>query len=428
MAAQANISNLIVASSYWLFDGVTGNGASVVPADTTTANYGFYITSTDGGFRLTGSITDITIKHTRWYTTGTGQNAIYQADSSTGDKNNVVVSHCLFDGFNEVIRDGTDTWNDTVLEYSVILNSQGDTSGSHGNTVNAMWQPLVRMIIRYNVWKGQHGNGITGLISANDANLESLRVYGNVFDSIDCGYVMGGDNGTHLCNNSWFINNTVINCPTWHAYYVLGRTAGSANTATNNLYYLLDNDWPYSPIWSGDYDAWYACTVANYPSEGHSSTVNANPFLDWANGDYRLAANTSAGVATGYGTDPLGHTRSTWSRGAFEYSTTNNPPVITVQPTGTTNSTTGGFTLNLTCTGDQPLKYQWQVGGSTVQTSTSTALWVQTPAGTNQSGAYSCWITNSWGSVTSSVAQILITNAALSYNPIPVIISAKGGR
>jgi hypothetical protein len=93
-------------------------------------------------------------------------------------------------------------------------------------------------------------------------------------------------------------------------------------------------------------------------------------------------------------------------------SVTNNAPVITLQPTGTTNSAVAGFTVSVTATGTPPLVYQWQLDGINISGAT-TSSYRQSPATANQSGKYTCVVNNNYGSVTSAAATVLITNATL---------------
>ena len=95
---------------------------------------------------------------------------------------------------------------------------------------------------------------------------------------------------------------------------------------------------------------------------------------------------------------------------------TNYAPAITVQPAGVTNSTVAGFTLNLTATGTPALAYQWLLNGTNLGGATTNS-YSQVPATASQSGSYCCLVTNAWGSVTSSVVSVLITNAVTNYAP-----------
>ena len=95
---------------------------------------------------------------------------------------------------------------------------------------------------------------------------------------------------------------------------------------------------------------------------------------------------------------------------------TNFAPAITVQPVGVTNSTAAGFTLSLTATGTPAPAYQWLLNNTNLSGATTNS-YSQSPAGTNQSGNYTCVVTNSFGSVTSAVAKVLITNVSSGTAP-----------
>lgn len=109
-----------------------------------------------------------------------------------------------------------------------------------------------------------------------------------------------------------------------------------------------------------------------------------------------------------------------------------NPPSITSQPTGVTNSTEGGFNLTVIASGDGTLVYQWRTNNSNVAGATS-STYGSTPAVTNQSStSYSCVITNAYGSITSSVVSVLITNVTataptITTQPVGTTNSIYGG-
>lgn len=324
---QASLGGLTISSSYWLIDGVTGDGASVVPADTNTIRYGFYFTADNRPVNFSGAISNITVQHARFITTYTpevAKTAIYSSDSDFADKNTLTISHCLFDLFNEVVRNGNSQWDGAILQYSIILNSEGHsdndpgTTDTHGNPINAMWAPLVNMTIRYNVFKDMYGNGVSGVISGNNAGIQSLMCYGNVFDNIPhCTYVIGANSGYSI-TGSRFYNNTVIHCNNDDAGYpICGRITGSNNIGGNNLLYDLISVM-YNSAWVGDYDAFYSCSLS---SGANKYVSTGNPFVNYAGMDYRLATNTPAGTNAGalFATDALGTTRTTLTRGAFEF-------------------------------------------------------------------------------------------------------------
>lgn len=326
-ANQASIGGLTIGSSYWLIDGVTGGGAGVVPCDRTPSNYGIYITPTDNAVLLQNAITDITFSHCYFYTTIDGGTGIYQADVSGQNKTNIVVSYCLADGWNEFLRNGSSIWYSPVMEYTVVLHSQG-SDAQHGNPINIMWAPMYGLIVRYSVfydYNHTYGNHISGIIGGNGANAYDSQIYGNVFDSLGSTvFLFGGNAGLGGSFNGTFHHNTIINSPDYSGYSIIGVNVGSGNLAYNNLIYQVPCNFPFgSPVSDHDYNAWISCTGAGATGAGeaHTQVGSGNPFVDLANLDYRLKTNTVAGktLANTYQVDALGNPRTSWSRGAFEF-------------------------------------------------------------------------------------------------------------
>jgi hypothetical protein len=102
----------------------------------------------------------------------------------------------------------------------------------------------------------------------------------------------------------------------------------------------------------------------------------------------------------------------------------NGPPIITMQPTNQLAEAQQPVTFNVTAVGSLPLSYQWQLAGmnltngtttngSTISGATSATLTI-TNVQTNDGGNYLVIVTNSFGSVTSSVAVLTVT-------PVPLI-------
>jgi hypothetical protein len=100
---------------------------------------------------------------------------------------------------------------------------------------------------------------------------------------------------------------------------------------------------------------------------------------------------------------------------------TNMPPEIITQPVSDTNGVGTYEGFSVVATGTTPLSYQWQLNGtnlvdgltghgSQIYGATSQTI-IISPSQTNDSGAYRVIITNYFGSVTSDVAQVLITAA-----------------
>jgi len=94
------------------------------------------------------------------------------------------------------------------------------------------------------------------------------------------------------------------------------------------------------------------------------------------------------------------------------------PPVITGQPQGRTNAVGSSISFSVTVTGSSPIAYQWQYGGASISGAT-TNPYVITSAQLTNNGNYTVVATNSAGSVTSSVAVLLTTNAGPSITAQP---------
>ena len=138
---------------------------------------------------------------------------------------------------------------------------------------------------------------------------------------------------------------------------------------------------------------WYFNTNTVLLNQTNSATTLANVQLTNA-GTYSVIITNSAGSVTS----------------SFALLTVWQPPVITNQPTSITNVAGGNGTFNILVGGVPTPKYQWNFNTNTAllnATNTSLAL---TGLRASQAGVYTVVITNSAGSVTSSIANLVITN------------------
>jgi uncharacterized delta-60 repeat protein len=85
------------------------------------------------------------------------------------------------------------------------------------------------------------------------------------------------------------------------------------------------------------------------------------------------------------------------------------PPAILMQPVSQTVGVSSNFTVLAIGNGTAPLAYQWTKDGNPL-TNSGTASFTLTNAQLTDAGGYSVIITNSFGSVTSAVAVITVTN------------------
>jgi hypothetical protein len=96
---------------------------------------------------------------------------------------------------------------------------------------------------------------------------------------------------------------------------------------------------------------------------------------------------------------------------------TTDAPVITVQPASRTNVIGSTANFGVAASGDLPLTYTWLFNGNTIPGATSYG-YDRTNVQNADAGNYSVIISNSFGSVTSSVATLTVTASGLMlYEP-----------
>ncbi len=91
------------------------------------------------------------------------------------------------------------------------------------------------------------------------------------------------------------------------------------------------------------------------------------------------------------------------------FQTAEGPPVISGQPTSTTAGVGGTATFNVTATGTPPLTYQWQRAQTNLPGATAAAFSIS-PVTLADAGEYRVRVSNAFGSVTSDVATLTVTN------------------
>ena len=90
-----------------------------------------------------------------------------------------------------------------------------------------------------------------------------------------------------------------------------------------------------------------------------------------------------------------------------------SPPTISLQPTNLTVLVSSDATFSATASGSAPLTYQWRKGGTNISngagiSGAATNVLTLTAVTTNSAGNYSLFVTNAYGSITSSVASLTV--------------------
>jgi hypothetical protein len=140
-------------------------------------------------------------------------------------------------------------------------------------------------------WNFDGGNGVIGgWTGGNDEDYYGLRIYNNAFVNIT---------GMLIFTNF--------------------QIRYGDNIAYNNLFYNCNSP-SYGTIPTHDYNHYINSGGAHSESHG-TSGASGDPFVNYVGLDFGLKANTEPGGDLGapYNIDPLGRTRTTWTRGAYEY-------------------------------------------------------------------------------------------------------------
>jgi hypothetical protein len=309
----------------------TSNIAGLSPTNNTSIGQSAVDIGTGSGASGTGNNHDITFNNVDFAGpagatefTHMSYDAAAQVLNVTG---NVLFTNCRFHGGNENVDISGSSG--VIFDHCKFYdNVAGSGSAGHGNQVQYAGNENVTF--RYNEWWNWSVEGIMVWTQSG-----ALYVYGNVFhDADNSGYpsVIQANNTT--AGPLYFYNNTIANV----SGYCVFRPANSigwttTSQARNNLYWNSDVCVQSAP--DSDYDACYNDLASSNQStlgisetmtvtqvEANACTVPSAPFVSESTGDFHLTANTQGGESLGapYNVDVDGNVRTTWTRGAYEYS------------------------------------------------------------------------------------------------------------
>jgi hypothetical protein len=212
-----------------------------------------------------------------------------------------------------------------VFEYVYVQSFYG--SADVHSEIASIWafgQTVGDTTFRYNLFTHSYSTG--GIMWDNSTNHNAhLYIYGNVFyyPSGETwqggnGLIGGWTGGNHEdCYGMRIYNNTFINIPI--APFTDFQLRYGDNIAYNNLFYNSTSP-RYGTI--PTHDCSHYINSGGVHSESHgTSGASGDPFVNYVGLDFGLKANTEPGADLGapYNIDPLGRTRTTWTRGAYEY-------------------------------------------------------------------------------------------------------------
>ena len=91
------------------------------------------------------------------------------------------------------------------------------------------------------------------------------------------------------------------------------------------------------------------------------------------------------------------------------------PPSIITQPQDATATVSGSHTFSVSASGSSPMAYQWMKDSVELSRETASSLLLSNLALADE-GGYSVWVTNAFGSVTSTVATLTVVDDAADFD------------
>jgi hypothetical protein len=450
MATQAVFtSGMTFESGNFVFDGVNPQGTNW---DETPTDYGFqFAPLLCNDIHIgpeSGTSTNFTFAHVA------GEGYVNAGDPSSIGCNNFAVSttsasteidgvnitNCLFWHWQNDVATTATTEKNWLISGNIFWGCKYYTD-AHCECFSENIGTDQNITICNNLFYNNNGVTCCIVVALIGTSPGPFYIYGNVFlnntsdeGGTGCNGIIGTGNANAVANNVFIFNNTFDgNNGIW--LNNLDASSGSVITgaATNNLFFNMGSGLA-GTVPSGfgtvDYSAYYSCS-GDTIADTHPQSSSGNPFVNDSSFNFELISNTVAGANLGapYNVDAAGNVRTTWTRGAFEYTSgiiITNSPSITMDLVGTTNNTANGFSLSIGASGTAPLTYNWFFNGSQVQTGSS-STYSSVPATTNQSGNYQVIVTNLYGAATSSIVNVLITNAVTNFVPLSFSVTNSYG-
>lgn len=311
------------ATGYWEIYGVVGAGFASTPYGITVHN-----TTVAGSVTIqVGNVTHILLDHIEAWNTNdfTGQegnltNVIYAASGGT----DFTVQYSYLHSHNGSATILLNDWTTLLFQYNYTDDGYQKELVSARRDTNFTW--------KFNVSRNASGTAPWAFESPN-----GVYFYGNVFYVTDSRFT--NTDGLIIVPSGWSTDSANVNVfnNTWVVPY-LGFSNDFGNwpncgtcRAANNLFYNVNglgvgSGWTFRDYsWCGGS---YSCAAITGESNDQAGGTS-DPFVDSANGNFHLTANTTAGYtgitsawangASDYNQDMDGNTRTTWTRGAYEF-------------------------------------------------------------------------------------------------------------
>jgi hypothetical protein len=317
-------------TGYWLLNGVTRSSW--------TNGHGFKIQHTGAAKGLDIDAHNVTVRYVEVAGSGPDDNPGYSNDGiyATTSNTNLLIEYCHIhdQGRCPILGRG---WDNCTVRYCFVARNESEDA-QHAEGVSLYGgDGCFNNLFLNNIWEDVEGTGVIVVGDGGSNYFSGNLIYWTA------GYPNAGQNGRYCGNgsitswtseihsNSWYLHNTVVVPSSGGDNFRLGGIGASfGNVASNNLFYCaasFGTRLSYPTGTTGDFNWYYpAVGTGSDNGEANGQVGSGNPFVSAA--DFRLTANTDAGTALGspYSVDLLGNTRTTWTRGAYEFD--GSPPVV----------------------------------------------------------------------------------------------------
>lgn len=325
---QAVISSPFnIRTSFVVFDGLKGAGSDV-------ESYGFKMgmpadCNLPTGMQLIGippmgyaslSLSDVTVSHVAMINCGSthdlSQMGIY---SNPANASNITISHNYF-------RDSSSNilfrrWKNSTISDN-YFGANWSSSNNHGQQISPGLDSD-DITVKNNIFKDSYVFVLGVHYLENDRwNVHNNLIINGALNGCFASVDTGGD-----AMKNWEVHhNTFVDtvCGGYGTLHVGELTDENLyrSRAYNNLFYNVNN-YGFDDSVDNKYNAYFNCSGINsIASEGGTAQIGTgDPFVDSANGNYRLKEHTLSGADLGspFNIDFAGNVRSFWDRGVYEF-------------------------------------------------------------------------------------------------------------
>lgn len=326
-------------TSYWIFDGQLPQNTNW---DGNPGDYGFkFVDNSCNDIHIgpsgSGTVSNYVFAHfaAKGYTGDpasgcpAGANFCISTTSGSSEVDFVTITNCLMDCWQNDIATTAAVNKNWTIQGNVFFGTMY-YSDAHCENISENYGQDQNITVCNNLF--YNNTNVTGciVVALNGGPSSNWFIYGNVFyhDITTGNGIICTGSGNETATGVHIYNNTFDSCTIpWLGN--IDATSVLTGDAANNLFYNMNAGGPPSGFGTVDYSAYYSCSGNN--GDAHIQSSSGNPFVSDSGFNFELVSNTIPGANLGppYNIDPTGNTRTTWTRGAYEYvSQSTQEPVI----------------------------------------------------------------------------------------------------